>query len=129
MKYLTKVVLVHNSKSGNERKQCPFYNELEKCYGYKPNVKPVFMLGSNADNVVKTQKMYQKKSPHYMTVMMPLEGKNQRQSNDKIEILDDIRKKNKEMMKKINDQHERRGQNKERKIEVMTQLVDAMKKQ
>lgn len=31
-------------------------------------------------------------------------------------------------MKKINDQHERRGQNEERKIEVMTQLVEAMKK-
>lgn len=46
-------MLVHNSKSGNERKQCPFYNELEKCYGYKPNVKPVFMLGSNPGNVVE----------------------------------------------------------------------------
>lgn len=73
--------------------------------------------------------MYQKKSPHYLTVMMPRERKNQRQSNDKIEILDDMRKENKEMMKKINDQHERRGQNEERKIEVMTQLVKAMKKQ
>lgn len=40
-----------------------------------------------------------------------------------------MRKENKELMKKINDQHERRGQNKERKIEVMTQLVDAIKKQ
>lgn len=40
-----------------------------------------------------------------------------------------MRKENKELMKKINDQHEQRGQNKERKIEVMTQLVDAMKKQ
>lgn len=39
-----------------------------------------------------------------------------------------MRKENKEMMKKINDQHERRGQNEERKIEVMTQLVEAMKK-
>lgn len=121
-------MLVHNSKSGNERKQCPFYNELEKCYGYKPNVKPVFMLGSNAGNVVENTEDVPKEDSHYKT-MKPRERKNQRQSNDKIEILDDMRKENKELMKKINDQHERRGQNKERKIEVMTQLVDAMKKQ
>lgn len=71
-KNLTKVVLVHNSKSGNERKQCPFYNELEKCYGYKPNVKPVFMLGSNVDIVVENTDEEPKENPHYMTVMMPL---------------------------------------------------------
>lgn len=84
--------------------------------------------GSNAGNVVENTEDVPKEDSHYKT-MKPRERKNQRQSNDKIEILDDMRKENKELMKKINDQHERRGQNKERKIEVMTQLVDAMKKQ
>lgn len=114
-------MLVHNSKSGNERKQCPLYYELEKCYGYKPNVKPVFMLGSNAGNIVEnTEEVPKEESTLYDGDDAP-RRKNQRQSNDKVEIVDDIRKENKEMMKKINDQHERRGQNEERKIEVMTQ--------
>lgn len=68
-------MLVHISKSGNERKQCPFYNELEKCYGYEPNVKPVFMLGSNAGNVVENTEDVPKEDSHYKTMMMPLERK------------------------------------------------------
>lgn len=72
-------MFVHNSKSGSGRKQCPFYNELEKCYGYKPNVKLVFMLGSNADIVVENTEEEPKENLHYMTVMMPLERKNQSQ--------------------------------------------------
>lgn len=56
-------MLLHNSKSGNERKQCPCYNELEKCYGYKPNVKLVFMLGSNADNVIENTEEELKEDP------------------------------------------------------------------
>lgn len=46
-----------------------------KCYGYEPNVKPVFMLGSNAGNVVENTEDVPKEDSHYKTMMMPLERK------------------------------------------------------
>lgn len=38
----------YNSKSGNEPKKCPFFNELQDVYGFRPNIKPIFpsMMGS-----------------------------------------------------------------------------------
>jgi len=30
----------HNSISGNDRKECPFYREIAELYGYRPNVRP-----------------------------------------------------------------------------------------
>ena len=30
----------HNSQTGNERRECPFYKELSEVYGYRPNVRP-----------------------------------------------------------------------------------------
>ena len=30
----------HNSISGNDRKECPFYREIAEFYGYRPNVRP-----------------------------------------------------------------------------------------
>ncbi|PJE78140.1 hypothetical protein CI610_02925 [invertebrate metagenome] len=36
----------HNKRSGNDRKECPYFKDLEECYGYKPNVRPVFTLGT-----------------------------------------------------------------------------------
>lgn len=78
------------------------------------------MLGSNAGNVVENTEEVPKEESTLCDGDDAPRRKNQRQSNDKIEILDDIRKENKERMKKINDQHKRKGQNEERKIELMT---------
>ena len=30
----------HNSQTGNERRECPFYKELSEVYGYRPDVRP-----------------------------------------------------------------------------------------
>ena len=30
----------HNSISGSDRKECPFYREIAEVYGYRPNVRP-----------------------------------------------------------------------------------------
>jgi hypothetical protein len=32
----------HNSKSGNEKKECPYFKELEESYGFRANVKPSY---------------------------------------------------------------------------------------
>lgn len=87
------------------------------------------MLGTNTDNVVENTEEEPKKESTLCDGDDAPGRKKQRQSNDKIEILDDMSKENKEMIKMIKDQHERRMQNEEREIEVMTQLVEAIKKQ
>jgi hypothetical protein len=46
-------VVDHNNISGNDRKTCPFFEELSDIYGYRPNVNPVSTLStmeSTADN-------------------------------------------------------------------------------
>ena len=37
----------HNSISGNDRKECPFYREIAELYGYRPNVRPYATSGSS----------------------------------------------------------------------------------
>ena len=37
----------HNSKSGNDRRECPFYEELSEVYGYRPNVWPYATASSS----------------------------------------------------------------------------------
>ncbi|XP_038067667.1 uncharacterized protein LOC119737406 isoform X2 [Patiria miniata] len=36
----------HNSKIGNDRKDCKFYNEFNELYGNKPSTKPTFVMDS-----------------------------------------------------------------------------------
>ena len=37
----------HNSKTGNDRRECPFYSELSEVYGYRPNVRPYATASSS----------------------------------------------------------------------------------
>ena len=37
----------HNSKTGNDRRECPFYKELSDVYGYRPNVRPYATASSS----------------------------------------------------------------------------------
>ena len=36
----------HNNISGNNRKNCPYYEELNDIMGFRPNVKPVSTVGT-----------------------------------------------------------------------------------
>ena len=38
----------HNNKSGNDRRECPFYKELSEVYGYRPNVRPYATASSSS---------------------------------------------------------------------------------
>ena len=37
----------HNHQSGNNRRECPFYQELSEVYGYRPNVRPYATASSS----------------------------------------------------------------------------------
>ena len=37
----------HNNKTGNDRRECPFYKELSEFYGYRPNVRPYATVSSS----------------------------------------------------------------------------------
>lgn len=117
----------HNSKSGNDRKECPFYKELEDCYGYRPNVNPVFTLGIEGTDIEESATGSTSTSSSDCDVAPQKKKKNQ--PNEIVLILDDMRKEHKEMMKTLKDQHEKKMENEQRKIEIMSQLVEAMKNQ
>ncbi|WAR20622.1 hypothetical protein MAR_002460, partial [Mya arenaria] len=40
----------HNNKSGNAPKQCPYFEELQEAYGYRPNVKPEFTCAAGCSD-------------------------------------------------------------------------------
>lgn len=45
----------HNRKSGNDKKkECAYFQELEECLGYRPNVTPVFTMGSSSSITAST---------------------------------------------------------------------------
>ncbi|XP_061183308.1 uncharacterized protein LOC133202924 [Saccostrea echinata] len=116
----------HNSKSGNERKECPFYKELEDCYGYKPNVKPVFTLGTRKEDETDNEESKAESTSSDCDVTP--KRKKSKQASEIVEILDDMRKEHKEMMKTLKEQHQKKMENEEKKLEIMAQLVEAMKK-
>ncbi|XP_062599738.1 uncharacterized protein LOC134261314, partial [Saccostrea cucullata] len=122
----------HNSKSGNDRKECPFYKELQECYGYKPNVKPLFTLETHKENDTESTDAEQFKAEESTSsdcdAVTP-KRKRKNQPSEILAILDDMRNENKEMIKTLKDQHEKRMENEAKKIEIMSQLVEVMKKQ
>ena len=120
----------HNSKSGNDRKECPFFKALEDCYGYRPNVKPLFTLGTRKEDDTESTDTEESAAGSVSNDCdVAPKRKKKNKPSEIVVILDDMRKEHREMMKTIKDQHEKRMENEQRKIEIMSQLVEAMKNQ
>ena len=46
MTHQFKKTVEHNNISGNNRKNCPYYEEINDGIGFRPNVKPVSTVGT-----------------------------------------------------------------------------------
>lgn len=82
----------HNNKSGNDHKECPFYNELNEANGYGPNVKPMCLKGSMIVQITDQNDDVEDSDSLILTVIVTL--CNQQQANKN--VLKWLRKKEKE---------------------------------
>ena len=54
----------HNSISGDDKKECPFYREIAEFYGYRPNVRPYATSSSSGKaDYVRPQTASQEEKP------------------------------------------------------------------
>lgn len=131
----------HNNRSGNAPKQCPYFDELQQAYGYRPNVKPVFIGSAGSSNVRPTSPSSSEVSVKEDTETSSEEGgsnkrlkKVKRQSRNDIvidflrEMKGDMAREQECLLQALNKQHDDRMQNEKKKLELIHELVKAMKK-
>lgn len=156
-KNLTKIfrdTVDHNSKSGNDHRECPFFKELEEAYGYKANVKPVFTMGSirsdSNNNAVTSnvasddsissdldeQDDNRKRRPEEgdsPVDTQPKKGKKKATQNESMmKMIENFQKESKEeqkeLLSELKQQHKEKMKKEDEKIKLMEEMVKVFKK-
>ncbi|XP_060577273.1 uncharacterized protein LOC132734530 [Ruditapes philippinarum] len=129
-KNITKVyrdTVDHNMKSGNERKECPYFHELQDFYGYRPNVTPLYVSSSikspqTQSSSVETE---DEKDVEKQTSKKPKVKHNRKDAV--VEMLqamrDDMKQEQKQLMEVLTKQHEDRMANEKGKLELFAYLA------
>ena len=126
--------LDHNRKSGNDKKVCPFYDELEACYGYRPNVSPQYTASSMTCSTKLNNDLCPDKSKStFSERSTPSTGpKRQKKSSEIVGILKDIHEEMKadqnRLITTLEKQHEDRMAQETKRNELLASLVSSMKK-
>lgn len=127
----------HNRKSGNDRKECAYFKELQDCYGYRPNVQPVFTLDINtsesqttAESTNETEKVCSVKEDSNCESTPEVKRKNKSpaasSSNEIMKCLGEIREEQHELIKTIKEQHSDKMKQEDRKLDLMSKIIDAL---
>ena len=127
----------HNRKSGNVRKECAYFKELQDCYGYRPNVQPVFTLDINtsesqttAESTNETEKVCSVKEDSNCESTPEVKRKNKSpaasSSNEIMKCLGEIREEQNELIKTIEEQHSDKMKQEDRKLDLMSKIIDAL---
>jgi hypothetical protein len=134
-KNITKVyrdTVDHNMKSGNERKECPYFHELQDFYGYRPNVTPLYVSSSikspqTQSSSVETE---DEKDVEKQTSKKPKVKHNRKDAVVEMlqEMRDDMKQEQKQLMEVLTKQHEDRMANEKSKLELFDKLVNAISK-
>lgn len=141
----------HNNKSGNDKKECPFFKELEEAYGYKANVKPVFTLGSitkdndfgsdnesvaESDSLGNSETSDSPPTKRKTDCLSISEDTPQKQAKKKTShvftlmetMREDYKKEQEELLSELKKQHCDKMEKEDKKLELMSQMVALMKK-
>ena len=123
----------HNRKSGNDQKECTHFKELEDCYGCRPNVQPVFTLGTNtsesqatAESTNETEKEGSVKEDSSCEVKRKKKSPADSSSNKIMKCLGEIREEQHELIKRIKEQHSDKMKQEDRKLDLMSKIIDAL---
>lgn len=121
-----------------------FFSELQEAYGYRPNVKPSFLMssatnndanssnesacGSTSSTDIATEPAMSKSSHSGKPKKV---SKAKRRSSDEIvdllrDIHSDIQQDQKDILEHLNKQHQERMQNEEKKLNLMSKLIDKL---
>ena len=133
----------HNSKTGNDRRECPFYKELSEVYGYRPNVRPYATASSSGQGVrsqtMKTRKMTRTVAKPQTSATQTQQGPVQplrkrprrngvsRESETKVIVFRGWRIMREEKRKEQEDQRERADQHHREKMELLSGLLNVFK--
>ncbi|XP_053394053.1 uncharacterized protein LOC123539896 [Mercenaria mercenaria] len=131
----------HNNKSGSAPKHCPYFEELQEVYGYRPNVKPVFTGTAGCSESFNASSNSSERSTVEDTEGSSEEGNNikkakkmKRQNKTDViveflkEMKTDMVREQEMLLETLNRQHEARMKNEDKKLELIAQLVKAVKK-
>lgn len=135
-KNITKVyrdTVDHNMKSGNEPKECPYFHELQDCYGYRPNVTPLYVSSSikspqTQSSSVETE---EEKDVEKQTKHTSKKSKVKHNRKDAVvemlqEMRDDMKQEQKQLMEVLTKQHEDRMANEKSKLDLFEKMVNAI---
>ncbi|XP_063438753.1 uncharacterized protein LOC134719719 [Mytilus trossulus] len=132
-KNLTKVyrdTVDHNRKTGNERKECAFFEELEECYGYRPNVTPLYTMGSNAELSSSSQadiefnQKQKEDSAADLEVPVPKKKKTNSTNEDVMKLLATIKDDQHELVNVIKKQHDDKMNQEGKKLELLEKMIN-----
>ena len=123
----------HNSKSGNERKECAFFKELQESYGYRPNVKPIYVSGSHCSSSKESDETEEENSEMNDEKLQPKIKKPRQNRKDAVvelmnEMRADFREEQKQLLSSLAQQHEDRMNNEKCKLDLLAKLVSAIEK-
>ncbi|KAH3693639.1 hypothetical protein DPMN_081078 [Dreissena polymorpha] len=123
----------HNSKSGNERKECAFFKELQESHGYRPNVKPIYVSGSHSSSSKESDETEEENSEMNDEKLQTKTKKPRQNRKDAVielmnEMRADFREEQKQLQSSPTKQHEDRMKNKKCKLDLLAKLVSAVEK-
>ncbi|KAH3782960.1 hypothetical protein DPMN_160885 [Dreissena polymorpha] len=117
----------HNSKSGNERKECPFFQELQKTYGYIGS-----SVASFKESSVETEDDSSSQTDGLHTPNSSSKRMKKNRKDAVIEMLnemrEDMKEENKQLMEVLAKQHEDRMANGKNKLDRFEKFVNAFSK-
>lgn len=138
MTFKFRVCVDHNSKSGNDRRECPYFDKLQECYGYRPNIDPSYTRSNRPrDKSEKDQEITQSSSeetagPAVMSTAPKKKSKAKAKSEEIVDVLknlqQEMKKDQENLLQILNKHHEDRVKQEDKRLELLSTFVSNFKK-
>ena len=120
----------YNSKTGNDKKECPFYHELQDCYGYRPNVHPQYTASSSRK--AELEDASTSSTEETTSVSQPVTRKKATKTDEIVSVLKNLQGLMKDDQNKLLEilekQHQDRVKQEDKKLELLSSLISNLKK-
>lgn len=121
----------HNSKSGNDRKECPFFQELQTSYGYRPNVTPRYTAASSGKVGASDASSSEETTSRSQPVAKESGKRNKTEQDEIVSVLKTIQNDKKQdqdkLLEVLEKQHQDRVKQEDKKLELLSTLISNFK--